>query len=316
MMKTIYVAGGCFWGVQHYFDQFDGILKMGRTQLQDAVPMRLGQTFHAYATMVKRDYERLKEVRCEMFTVNLGGTAIGNAINVSLRSGDNFLDGDSYNLVYDKIAEGQIEAGLVQCFNDRLEVLGHGAFSFLLEYSVRECSDTVVYAITIPIHHRIVLEEGVVVQCLAKRLADGAFPAHLRTIVVVDFTVALIFDLGATHGADVLLVAVGVQERDALALRVSEGDDYALNNGQQNVDVGVCHHQCDTSDLQLEILGKDVPLDSRSDSRRMRHGRDGITSQRNEGVECHNEHGMTGFGIGLVKLLIGGGIVILSTLCV
>ncbi len=52
--------------------EFDGILKMGRTQLQDAVPMRLGQTFHAYATMVKRDYERLKEVRCEMFTVNLG----------------------------------------------------------------------------------------------------------------------------------------------------------------------------------------------------------------------------------------------------
>lgn len=45
--------------------------------------MRLGQTFHAYATMVKRDYERLKEVRCEMFTVNLGGTAIGTAINVS-----------------------------------------------------------------------------------------------------------------------------------------------------------------------------------------------------------------------------------------
>ena len=44
--------------------EFDGILKMGRTQLQDAVPMRLGQTFHAYATMVKRDYERLKEVRC------------------------------------------------------------------------------------------------------------------------------------------------------------------------------------------------------------------------------------------------------------
>lgn len=63
--------------------EFDGILKMGRTQLQDAVPMRLGQTFHAYATMIKRDYDRLKEVRCEMFTVNLGGTAIGTAINVS-----------------------------------------------------------------------------------------------------------------------------------------------------------------------------------------------------------------------------------------
>lgn len=63
--------------------EFDGILKMGRTQLQDAVPMRLGQTFHAYATMVKRDCERLKNVSCEMYTVNLGGTAIGTAINVS-----------------------------------------------------------------------------------------------------------------------------------------------------------------------------------------------------------------------------------------
>ena len=63
--------------------EFDGILKMGRTQLQDAVPMRLGQTFHAYATMVKRDCERLKNVSREMYTVNLGGTAIGTAINVS-----------------------------------------------------------------------------------------------------------------------------------------------------------------------------------------------------------------------------------------
>lgn len=63
--------------------QFDGILKMGRTQLQDAVPMRLGQTFHAYATMISRDKARIKKISGEMMTVNLGGTAIGTAINVA-----------------------------------------------------------------------------------------------------------------------------------------------------------------------------------------------------------------------------------------
>lgn len=64
-------------------NEFDGILKMGRTQLQDAVPMRLGQTFHAYATMIGRDRVRIQKVASEMYTVNLGGTAIGTAINVA-----------------------------------------------------------------------------------------------------------------------------------------------------------------------------------------------------------------------------------------
>ncbi len=60
---------------------FDGILKMGRTQLQDAVPVRLGQEFHAYATAVKRGAKRLEKVREEMYAVNIGGTAIGTGIN-------------------------------------------------------------------------------------------------------------------------------------------------------------------------------------------------------------------------------------------
>ncbi len=64
-------------------EEFDGVLKMGRTQLQDAVPMRLGQTFAAYASMLKRDIIRLRIIHKEMLTVNLGGTAIGTAINVS-----------------------------------------------------------------------------------------------------------------------------------------------------------------------------------------------------------------------------------------
>lgn len=63
--------------------EFDGILKMGRTQLQDAVPMRLGQSFHAYRSVIHRDILRIKGSQTEMCTVNLGGTAIGSAINVS-----------------------------------------------------------------------------------------------------------------------------------------------------------------------------------------------------------------------------------------
>ena len=63
--------------------KFDSILKMGRTQLQDAVPMRLGQTFHAFASAVARDIVRIKKASKEMTTINLGGTAIGSAINVS-----------------------------------------------------------------------------------------------------------------------------------------------------------------------------------------------------------------------------------------
>ena len=61
---------------------FDGIIKMGRTQLEDAVPIRLGQEFNAYASALNRDYERIKNTLQEMCFVNLGGTAIGTAVNV------------------------------------------------------------------------------------------------------------------------------------------------------------------------------------------------------------------------------------------
>lgn len=64
-------------------DEFDDVIKIGRTQLEDAVPMRLGQSFHAYATMISRDRDRLMKIRSEMYTVNMGATAIGTAINTS-----------------------------------------------------------------------------------------------------------------------------------------------------------------------------------------------------------------------------------------
>lgn len=63
--------------------EFDHILKMGRTQLQDAVPMRLGQSFHAYASAVKRDIMHLTTAAEDVRSLNMGGTAIGSAINVS-----------------------------------------------------------------------------------------------------------------------------------------------------------------------------------------------------------------------------------------
>lgn len=70
-------------------EEFDGVLKMGRTQLQDAVPMRLGQEFHAYASAIKRDIARLKKVNEELHCLNMGATAIGSAI-----------DGDPYYVTY------------------------------------------------------------------------------------------------------------------------------------------------------------------------------------------------------------------------
>lgn len=64
-------------------DEFDGVIKIGRTQLEDAVPMRLGQSFHAYATMIERDMDRIEKAKKEMYTVNMGATAIGTGINTS-----------------------------------------------------------------------------------------------------------------------------------------------------------------------------------------------------------------------------------------
>lgn len=62
-------------------EEFDQIVKLGRTQMQDAIPIRLGQEFGAYSTAVKRSIQRLEHVLSEMRVVNLGGTAIGTGLN-------------------------------------------------------------------------------------------------------------------------------------------------------------------------------------------------------------------------------------------
>ena len=78
--------------------EFDDILKMGRTQLQDAVPMRLGQSFGAFAHVLKRDIKRLKNVMDEMKVLNIGATAIGTAIGTAINVDPYYLANISYEL--------------------------------------------------------------------------------------------------------------------------------------------------------------------------------------------------------------------------
>ena len=65
--------------------EFADILKMGRTQLQDAVPMTLGQSFNAYATSLRNEVKRLTNSSLSFLTVNMGGTAIGTGLNADPR---------------------------------------------------------------------------------------------------------------------------------------------------------------------------------------------------------------------------------------
>ena len=61
--------------------EFNFVLKMGRTQLQDAVPMTLGQEFHAFATLLKEDVRLIQRTRELLLEINLGATAIGTGVN-------------------------------------------------------------------------------------------------------------------------------------------------------------------------------------------------------------------------------------------
>ncbi len=60
--------------------EFANIIKMGRTQLQDAVPMTLGQTFNGFASILRDEIKHLDEAAADFLTVNMGATAIGTGI--------------------------------------------------------------------------------------------------------------------------------------------------------------------------------------------------------------------------------------------
>ena len=61
-------------------DEFARVLKMGRTQLQDAVPMTLGQTFHGFASVLRGEVDNLDHAAQEFLSINMGATAIGTGI--------------------------------------------------------------------------------------------------------------------------------------------------------------------------------------------------------------------------------------------
>lgn len=78
IVKAVEVLAQAFEKKGH---EFAKVLKMGRTQLQDAVPMSLGQEFNAFATLLKEDSRLLKTVQKLILEVNLGATAIGTGVN-------------------------------------------------------------------------------------------------------------------------------------------------------------------------------------------------------------------------------------------
>ena len=69
--------------LQQKAEEFHSIIKMGRTQMQDAVPIRLGAEFGAYSRAITRDIKRLQKSMKGMYSINLGGTAVGTALNAN-----------------------------------------------------------------------------------------------------------------------------------------------------------------------------------------------------------------------------------------
>ena len=86
---------GCLWRIDQLLDslksledrladkaqEFDPIVKSGRTHLQDAVPVRLGQEFKAYATSIRRNRKKIKKAAESLRQLGIGGTATGSGLN-------------------------------------------------------------------------------------------------------------------------------------------------------------------------------------------------------------------------------------------
>ena len=79
--RLLDVVGELIAAFEHKSREFAAVVKMGRTQLQDAVPMTLGQEFGAFATSLRQELAGLHRTRAELLTFNIGGTAIGTRLN-------------------------------------------------------------------------------------------------------------------------------------------------------------------------------------------------------------------------------------------
>ena len=72
--------------------EFHDVIKMGRTQLQDAVPMTLGQEFHAFAESLDNEVYALGRLETVLYEVNMGGTAIGTGLNAPVKYAQSCVD--------------------------------------------------------------------------------------------------------------------------------------------------------------------------------------------------------------------------------
>lgn len=79
--KLLVALDGLAAALRKKSDEFDGIVKSGRTHLQDAVPIRLGQVFGAYATAIAKNRVRISRASEELREIGLGGTAVGTGLN-------------------------------------------------------------------------------------------------------------------------------------------------------------------------------------------------------------------------------------------
>src|SRR3954464_611425 len=67
--------------LQAKVEEFEGIVKIGRTHLQDATPLTLGQEFSGYVSLLDRDMDRLRAVLPGLYDLAIGGTAVGTGLN-------------------------------------------------------------------------------------------------------------------------------------------------------------------------------------------------------------------------------------------
>jgi len=79
--ELLSVLDGLASALESKAGEFDAIVKSGRTHLQDAVPVRLGQEFGAYAKAVRRDSERIRRAAEGLRRLGIGGTAVGSGLN-------------------------------------------------------------------------------------------------------------------------------------------------------------------------------------------------------------------------------------------
>ncbi|MBO2944343.1 aspartate ammonia-lyase [Paenibacillus sp. F411] len=78
-------------GIEKKAKQFDHVIKMGRTHLQDAVPIRLGQEFGAYARVLNRDIVRIERATEGLLKINMGATAVGTGLNAPVEYMDSVV---------------------------------------------------------------------------------------------------------------------------------------------------------------------------------------------------------------------------------